>query len=101
MAVKTIFCAAKSGFKLENAKASHQDSQYGRSVPWSDSFVEEIKRGLMACRVMYVSTCSLSGTGTSTDLSSKPLSSHLLSLHKSDVQQPSLSSWTNGPTRRS
>lgn len=52
MATKTLLCAAKNGFKLENAKASYQNSQHGKTVPWSDGFVEEMKRGLMACRVM-------------------------------------------------
>ncbi|TLD39696.1 putative peptide transporter [Venturia nashicola] len=52
MATKAILCAAKNGFKLENAKASHQTSQKSKQVPWSDSFIEEMKRGLMACRVI-------------------------------------------------
>ena len=54
MATKTMLCAAKSGFKLENAKQPHQYTRYGRTVPWSDQFVDEMKRGLLACRVMYV-----------------------------------------------
>jgi proton-dependent oligopeptide transporter, POT family len=54
MATKTMLCAARSGFKLENAKQPHQYARYGRTVPWSDQFVDEMKRGLLACRVMYV-----------------------------------------------
>ncbi|KAF2262938.1 MFS general substrate transporter [Lojkania enalia] len=50
---KTLACAAKSGFKLDHAKASYQETHFGRSVPWSDTFVEEIKKGLIACRVIF------------------------------------------------
>ncbi|KAE9973412.1 hypothetical protein EG327_009099 [Venturia inaequalis] len=56
MATKAIICAAKNGFKLDNAKAAYQTSQKQKTVPWSDSFIEEMKRGLMACRVMQVKT---------------------------------------------
>jgi POT family proton-dependent oligopeptide transporter len=50
---KTLLCAARNGFKLEHAKNSYQESEFGRSVGWSDEFVEEIRTGLIACRVMY------------------------------------------------
>lgn len=53
-AAKTMGCAARSGFKLDHAKPSYQESHYGKTVPWSDNFVDEMKRGLIACRVMYV-----------------------------------------------
>ncbi|KAF2867717.1 major facilitator superfamily domain-containing protein [Massariosphaeria phaeospora] len=52
-AIKTLTCAAKNGFKLDNAKASYQEARHGRMVPWSDGFVEEIKKGLVACRVIF------------------------------------------------
>ena len=53
-AVRALTCAAKNGFKLENAKSSYQETHHGRTVPWSDQLVEELGRGLIACRVMYV-----------------------------------------------
>jgi POT family proton-dependent oligopeptide transporter len=52
---ETLSCAAKSGFNLDHAKSSYQAEKFGRIVPWSDDFVDEIKKGLVACRVMYVS----------------------------------------------
>ena len=53
MATKTVLCAAKSGFKLDHAKQDYQQTHFGRTVPWTDQFVDEMKRGLLACRVMY------------------------------------------------
>jgi hypothetical protein len=38
MATKKMLCAARSGFKLENAKHPHQYTRYGRTVLWSDQF---------------------------------------------------------------
>lgn len=52
-AARVLTCAAKSGFKLENAKLSYQETHYGRVVPWSDQLVEELGRGLIACRVIF------------------------------------------------
>jgi POT family proton-dependent oligopeptide transporter len=51
-AAKAIICAAKNGFKFDNAKPAHQMSLYGKVVPWSDLFVDEMRRGVLACRVM-------------------------------------------------
>lgn len=58
-ASRTIVCAAKNGFKLDHAKASYQLASVGRTVPWSDGFVEEIREGLVACKVMYASHISI------------------------------------------
>jgi POT family proton-dependent oligopeptide transporter len=53
-AARALTCAARNGFNLENAKSSYQETYHGRAVPWSDQLVEELGRGLIACRVMYV-----------------------------------------------
>ncbi|KEZ41454.1 hypothetical protein SAPIO_CDS7590 [Scedosporium apiospermum] len=52
-AVKTMSYAARSGFKLDHAKPSYQQTRHGRTVPWTDHFVDEMKRGLIACRVIF------------------------------------------------
>ncbi|KAI1908922.1 peptide transporter ptr2 [Ophidiomyces ophidiicola] len=52
-AARTVICASKSGFKLDHAKPSYQQTHYGRTVPWSDHFVDEMKRGFIACRVIF------------------------------------------------
>jgi POT family proton-dependent oligopeptide transporter len=49
---RVITCAAKNGFKFDNAKPAYQLSRHGRVVPWSDLFVDEMRRGVLACRVM-------------------------------------------------
>jgi POT family proton-dependent oligopeptide transporter len=51
-AARALTCAARSGFKLKHAKSSYQETHYGRTVSWTDQLVEELGRGLIACRVM-------------------------------------------------
>lgn len=41
------------GFQMDAAKPDAQ-LQHGRQVPWSDSFIEDIKQSLFTCRVLYV-----------------------------------------------
>ncbi|KAJ5823701.1 Proton-dependent oligopeptide transporter family [Penicillium robsamsonii] len=42
------------GFKMDAAKPDAQLHQHGRQVPWTDSFIEEIKRSLLTCRVLIL-----------------------------------------------
>ncbi|KAJ5393136.1 Proton-dependent oligopeptide transporter family [Penicillium crustosum] len=42
------------GFKMDTAKPDAQLHQHGRQVPWADSFIEEIKRSLLTCRVLIL-----------------------------------------------
>ncbi|CAH0024020.1 unnamed protein product [Clonostachys rhizophaga] len=49
---KVLGCAIKSGFRLDNTKASYQASHYNRAVSWTDEFVDEIKVTLRTCRVL-------------------------------------------------
>ncbi|KAJ5306344.1 Proton-dependent oligopeptide transporter family [Penicillium antarcticum] len=42
------------GFKMDAAKPDAQFQQHGRQVPWTDSFVEDIKRSLLTCRVLLL-----------------------------------------------
>lgn len=51
-AVKVLGMAARNGFKLDHAKPSYQMEKHGNSVAWDNRFVNELKRGLIACRVM-------------------------------------------------
>jgi hypothetical protein len=53
-ASKVLVCATKGKFRLDAAKPAYQAEKFGRAVSWNDSFVEEIRRGLIACRLMYV-----------------------------------------------
>ena len=55
-AARIALCAVQNGWKLETAKQSYQTVHCGRSVSWSDHFVDELKRGLLVCRVMCVYT---------------------------------------------
>ncbi|KAL8996292.1 MAG: hypothetical protein Q9169_004178 [Polycauliona sp. 2 TL-2023] len=52
LAMKVGLCAARSGWKLDRAKQGYQTIHHDTTVPWSDRFVDEVKRGLMACRVI-------------------------------------------------
>jgi len=50
---KASVIAVKNGWKLDAAKPSRSPN-----VPWDDQFVEEFKRGLVACKVLSQSaTC--------------------------------------------
>lgn len=46
--------AIMGGFKMDAAKPETQLHQHGRQVPWEDSFVEDLKRCLLTCRVLLV-----------------------------------------------
>ncbi|ETS85704.1 hypothetical protein PFICI_03729 [Pestalotiopsis fici W106-1] len=52
-ALKALGFAIKSGFKMDAAKPSYQAQRGGATshITWDDKFVEELKRGLYACRV--------------------------------------------------
>ncbi|CAI7656738.1 unnamed protein product [Penicillium pancosmium] len=41
-------------FKMDAAKPDAQLHQHGRQVPWTDSFIEDIKRSLLTCRVLLL-----------------------------------------------
>ncbi|KAJ5751143.1 Proton-dependent oligopeptide transporter family [Penicillium manginii] len=41
-------------FKMDAAKPDAQLRQHGRQVPWTDLFVEDIKRSLLTCRVLLL-----------------------------------------------
>jgi hypothetical protein len=55
-ALRVLIVAARNGFNLDHAKQGWQQQSRGVSVGWDDNFVEELKTGLHACRVMCVST---------------------------------------------
>ena len=52
MAGKSLLCALKHGFNLDAARPAVQSERYGKTVPWDDHFISELKRGLLACRVL-------------------------------------------------
>ncbi|KAB8237199.1 POT family-domain-containing protein [Aspergillus alliaceus] len=41
------------GFQMDAAKPSNQ-LNHGRQVPWTDTFIDEIKRSLLTCRVLLL-----------------------------------------------
>ncbi|KAL8980140.1 MAG: hypothetical protein Q9205_004699, partial [Flavoplaca limonia] len=56
LAMKVGLCAARSGWKLDHSKQSYQAPR-GVTVPWSDKFVDELKRGLMAISYVIFYLC--------------------------------------------
>lgn len=46
-------CGMAGGFRMDAAKPDAQ-LQHGRRVSWTGSFIEDIKRSLLTCRVLYV-----------------------------------------------
>ncbi|KAI0417869.1 POT family-domain-containing protein [Xylaria grammica] len=51
-ASKLIMCSVRERFHLDAAIPAFQFERYGRNVEWDDRFVFEMRRGLMACKVM-------------------------------------------------
>lgn len=53
-AFKVLWIAVKHGFNIDAAKPSFQAHHGGlsRHNSWDDHFVDELKRGLYACRVL-------------------------------------------------
>ncbi|KAF7716040.1 MFS-type proton-dependent oligopeptide transporter [Penicillium ucsense] len=46
--------AILGGVKMDAAKPDAQVQRHNRSVPWSDSFIEDIKLSLLTCRVLLL-----------------------------------------------
>ncbi|PYH90550.1 hypothetical protein BO71DRAFT_412496 [Aspergillus ellipticus CBS 707.79] len=42
------------GFKMDAARPEVQLAKHGRQVPWNDSFIEDIQRSLLTCRVLLL-----------------------------------------------
>lgn len=58
-AARVIMYSVRDGFHLDAAKPAYQAEKYGRQVEWDDIFVSEIRRGLNACKVMFVFPCKM------------------------------------------
>ncbi|GJD01078.1 oligopeptide transporter [Colletotrichum higginsianum] len=52
-AIRVMTMAARNGFNLDHAKQSYQMEACGAQVPWGDKFVDELRRSLLACRVIF------------------------------------------------
>ncbi|KAJ5885548.1 Proton-dependent oligopeptide transporter family [Penicillium taxi] len=51
---KALRLGITGGFKMDAAKPDSQRQQHGRQVPWTDSFIEDIKLSLMTSRVLLL-----------------------------------------------
>ncbi|KAF2742836.1 PTR2-domain-containing protein [Sporormia fimetaria CBS 119925] len=51
-ATKVLVCAARNNFKMTHAYPAYQLSHHGKYVLWTTTFVDELSRGLRACRVL-------------------------------------------------
>ncbi|KAF2629434.1 PTR2-domain-containing protein [Macroventuria anomochaeta] len=51
-ATKIITCACRNGFKMAHAQPEYQLKHRQRAVSWSSQLVNEVTRGLQACRVL-------------------------------------------------
>ncbi|EAW17061.1 oligopeptide transporter [Aspergillus fischeri NRRL 181] len=40
----------REGFQMDGAKPQKQQEKHHRQVPWTDTFIDELKSGLLACR---------------------------------------------------
>lgn len=51
-AAKIILCACRNGFKMAHADPVYQLEHLHKTVPWSEQLLNELTRGLQACRVL-------------------------------------------------
>ena len=52
-ALEALGIAIRHGGRMNSAKPSVLQAKYGSSnVPYDDEFIEELKRGLYACRIL-------------------------------------------------
>ena len=49
---RALGLAVKGGCRLDAAKQDAAMQRFGVSVPWTDTFIEELKIGLVACRAL-------------------------------------------------
>ncbi|CAO2658288.1 Nn.00g060110.m01.CDS01 [Neocucurbitaria sp. VM-36] len=52
-ALRVLTLAARNGFNLDRVKPGYQQQSCGFNVSWDDDFVDELKKGLLACRVIF------------------------------------------------
>ncbi|KAL8640902.1 MAG: hypothetical protein Q9226_008695, partial [Calogaya cf. arnoldii] len=53
-ASRALWLAAKGGFRMNAAKPKAQEADHKCIVPWDDRFIEELKLGLFACRILLL-----------------------------------------------
>lgn len=53
-AAKVVWMTFKNKFTFDSAKPSYREQQGLSPVPWSDLFVDEVKRALIACKVFII-----------------------------------------------
>ncbi|KAF3482143.1 PTR2-domain-containing protein [Arthroderma uncinatum] len=49
--LSALACAIKGGFNLDAAQPEAQLEKHGRTVPWDNQFIEDLRQALKACRV--------------------------------------------------
>lgn len=49
--LSALGCAIRGGFDLDSAMPAVQLEKHGRTVPWDDQYVEDLRQALQACRV--------------------------------------------------
>ncbi|KAK6811331.1 hypothetical protein RU639_012819 [Aspergillus parasiticus] len=53
-ASRAMLYSIREGFQMDEAKPEKQQEKHHRQVPWTDTFIEELKSGLLACRVFLL-----------------------------------------------
>ncbi|PIG79386.1 oligopeptide transporter [Aspergillus arachidicola] len=53
-ASRTMVYDICEGFQMDEARPEKQQEKHHRQVPWTDTFIDELKSGLLACRVFLL-----------------------------------------------
>ncbi|PKX91326.1 oligopeptide transporter [Aspergillus novofumigatus IBT 16806] len=51
---RAMMYGIREGFEMDGAKPQKQQEKHHRQVPWTDTFIDELKSGLLACRVFLL-----------------------------------------------
>ncbi|KAF7183383.1 hypothetical protein CNMCM7691_003582 [Aspergillus felis] len=79
-ASRALVYGIREGFQMDAAKPQKQQEKHQRQVPWTDTFIDELKSGLLACRVLYASPAlDIDSNAWTTDMI--PSSSLLFPIH--------------------
>ncbi|KAE8307479.1 hypothetical protein BDV41DRAFT_582366 [Aspergillus transmontanensis] len=79
----------REGFKMDEAKPEKQQEKHHRQVLWTDTFIDELKSGLLACRVFhYPNSSGRKGSILFLDPAQDPIQAHGPDCHGNPISHP-------------
>lgn len=95
-AFKAMWIGARNGFKMDAAKPSYQAAhgQKYDTSKWNDLFIDEVKRGLIGCKVFVIYPIYWVGVLIAISVSDRLLTfNRLCTVRCSTISSPKLVRW--------